>query len=63
VANVIMNLFFYPSVVRDFMNKESKEPNYSGPTEDEAGEVDRDFYRYSDAKRALGIDTPKETKS
>jgi hypothetical protein len=60
VANVIMHQFFYPSVLRDFTNKESKEPNYSGPTADE---VDREFYRYSDAKRALGIDKPKETKS
>jgi hypothetical protein len=59
-ANVIMHQFFYPSVVRDFTNKESKKPNYSGATADE---VDREFYRYSDAKRALGIDKPKETKS
>jgi hypothetical protein len=60
-ANVIMRHFFYPSVVRDyFTNKESKEPNYSGPAVDD---VDREFYRYTDAKRALGIDKPKETKS
>jgi hypothetical protein len=59
-ANVIMRQFFYPSVVRDFTSKESKEPNYSGLT---ANEIDRDFYRYSDAKRVLGIDKPKETKS
>jgi hypothetical protein len=59
VANVVMRKFFRPSMVRDYMK--SEEPNnYSGPTADE---IDREFYSFSDAKRALGIDKPKETKS
>jgi hypothetical protein len=45
-----MRQLFDPSALRDFTNKEGE---YSGATADE---LDREFYRYSDAKRALGID-------
>jgi hypothetical protein len=58
-AKVVMRQLFRPSLMQDYMK--SEEPNnYSGPIADE---IDRQFYRYSDAKRALGIDKPKETKS
>jgi hypothetical protein len=50
VANIVMRKLFDPSLMRDFTNEEGE---YSGPTADE---VDREFYQYSDAKRALGID-------